>query len=99
LPEEVYEKFNIRKDLPMYQWTIIDACTRMRWLAYSNKINATLGIEFLKIWLMFIRSLCIDYKVTIGFDGGSEFCNASEKKLAVRQKKLSPLNVELYQYD
>jgi hypothetical protein len=71
----------------------------MRWLAYSNHLNATLGIEFLKIWLMFIRGLCVDRKIKIGFDGGTEFCSASEKKLALRQRKLSPLNVELYQYD
>jgi hypothetical protein len=35
----------------------------------------------------------------IGFDGGVEFCSASEKKLASWQKRLSPLNVELYQYE
>jgi hypothetical protein len=71
----------------------------MRWLAYSNKINSTLGIEFLKIRIMFIRSLCVDGKMKIGFDGGTEFCSASERKLALRQEKLSILNVEVYQYD
>jgi len=99
LPKEVYEQFDMRVDLPIYQRTIIDACTRMRWMAYSNYINSTIGLEFLKIWLMFIRSLCIDHKVNVGFDGGTEFCSASEKKLSSRQKRLSPLNVEIYQYN
>lgn len=41
LPKEIYEKFETRKDLPIYQRTIIDAKTRWRFLAYSNRINST----------------------------------------------------------
>ena len=99
LPEKVYEKFSLKVDLPIYQRTIIDACTRMRWLSYSNHINSTLGIAYLKLWLMFIRSLNVATKMHIGFDWGTEFCSASEKKLAKRQESLSPLNVKLYQYE
>jgi len=99
LPTDIYEKFKLTKDLPIYQRTIIDACTRLRYLAYSHVINATMWFEFLKIVLMFIRALCVDYKIKIGFDGWAEFCSASVAKLATRQEKLSPLNVVVYQYD
>jgi hypothetical protein len=68
LPQKVYDKFDKQLDLPIYQRTIIDACTRMRRLAYSNKINSTIGFEFLKLRLMFVRSNCITHKINIGFD-------------------------------
>jgi len=99
LPKDIYDKYLLTKDLPIYQRTIIDACTRIRYLAYSHVINATMWFEFLKIVLMFIRALCVDYKITVGFDWWVEFCSASTVKLASRQEKLSPLNVVVYQYD
>ena len=99
LPIDIYEKYKLTKDLPIYQRTIIDACTRLRYLAYSHVINATMWFEFLRIFLMYIRALCIDYPIKIGFDWWTEFCSASPIKLALRQKKLKPLNVVVYQYD
>ncbi len=42
LPPDIYEKFDLTEDLPIYQRTIIEVKTRWRFLAYSNKINATL---------------------------------------------------------
>lgn len=99
LPKDIYDKYKLTKDLPIYQWTIIDACTRLRRLAYSHQINSTMGFEFIKIFLMFIRALCIDYRIRIWFDWWVEFCSASQRKLALRQEKLNPLNVEIYQYD
>ena len=99
LPSDIYEKFKLTKDLPIYQRTLFDVCTRMRRLAYSHEINSTMWLEFLKIFLMYIRALCVDIKITIWFDWWVEFCSASERKLASRQEKLSPLNVVVYQYD
>lgn len=33
LPKEIYQKFKYQKDLPKYQWTIVDAKTKTRFLA------------------------------------------------------------------
>ena len=99
LPLDIYEKFKITKDLPIYQRTIIEVKTRWRFLSYSNKINATLWLEFLKFTLMFIRNQWIDRKMTVWFDGWIEFCSASDKKLAVWNDLLKTINCEVYQYE
>ena len=99
LPDEIYEKFETNNELPKYQRTIIDAKNRYRFLAYSNTINSTMWLNFLKFVLMFLRNQRIECKIHIWFDWGSEFCRASPEKLAQRQEILDPLNCEVYQYD
>ena len=51
LPRDVYENIK-RKDLPLYEWNIIDAKTRMRFTAYSYRLNSTLGMIFLLLVVM-----------------------------------------------
>jgi len=99
LPEEIYQKFEINSELPIYQRTIIEVKTRWRFLAYSNTLNSTFGIEFLKFTLMFIRNQWIDWKIKIWVDGGTEFCGGWEKKLAEWNNILQTINCEVYQYD
>ena len=48
---------------------------------------------------MFIRNQWVDWKMTIWFDGWSEFCSASDKKLAIRNDLLKTINCEVYQYE
>ena len=99
IPEAIYNKFKCNPALPIYQRTIIDAKSRWRFLAYSHEKNATFWLEFLKLVLMFIRNQWIDRKITIWFDWWSEFCSASEKKLAERNSILHTINCEAYQYE
>jgi hypothetical protein len=99
LPDEIYNKFEKNDEIPKYQWTIIDAKSRFRFLAYSHHINSTMWLELLKFVLMFIRNQHISCKIHVWFDWWSEFCRASPEKLAQRQEILDPLNCKVYQYD
>jgi len=36
-----------RHHLPRYQWTACEACTRLRFLAYSHRLDSTCGLAFL----------------------------------------------------
>ena len=98
LPEEIYKKFQSNAEIPKYQRTIIDAKTRWRFLAYSNSINSTMWLEFLKFTIMFIRNQWIWGKITVWFDWWVEFCSASDKKLAERNSILQVLDCIAYQY-
>ena len=98
LTQDIYDKFNLNAELPIYQWTIIDAKSRFRFLLYSHKINSTMGINILLYIIMFIRYCWIDYHITIWTDWWSEFFSASDKKKVKRNNLLKQLNSEIYCY-
>ena len=95
LPKEIYAKFKHSKELPKYQWTIIDAKTRVRFLAYSYEISSFFGLEFLKFTLNWIRSHGVQTKINVQVDMGSEFYSGSKKKQAVWNESLKPLNANV----
>ena len=97
LPKEIYEKFKGNPDLPLYQWTIIDAKTRMRFLAYSRELNSFFGQRFLLFTILWLRAHSIQIHMNVLFDGGPEFCLASEKKLAQWQSFFSSYGVTVEQ--
>lgn len=99
LPYYIYEKFKLNPNLPIYQWTIIDAYSRFRFLAYSNDLNSTFWIQFLLFTIMFIRSLSVDYHITIWTDWWSEFFSWSKVKNQKWNNTLSVLNAHIYSYD
>ena len=99
LPDDIYNKFQSNPELPIYQRTIIDAKTRRRFLAYSYHINSTFWFEFLKFVIMFLRNQWIECDISVWFDWWVEFCSASDKKLAERNKILWVLNCIAYQYE
>ena len=99
LPYDIYALFEGNKELPLYQWTIIDAKTRWRFLAYSHEINATFWYYFLQFTIMYLRNQRIEHKIYVWFDGWTEFCSASDRKLEERNSQLKVLNCTAYQYD
>lgn len=102
LPKTVYEYFSDnQKEIPRYEWNLIDAKSRFRFLAYSYDINATFGLYFLLFSLGCIRTLTNnwDISITIGQDNGSEFCSGSQKKAIDWNSMLKPLNASIYQYN
>ena len=46
----------LRQGLPRYQWTACDGRTRLRFLAYSQRLNRTNGMAFLVLVLMWLRA-------------------------------------------
>ena len=81
LPLDIYEKFKTNPELPIYQWTIIDAKTRTRFLAYSHELSSFFGQRFLLFVVLWLRSHGVFIAIHAQFDGGAEFCSASERKL------------------
>ena len=96
LPQEIYQKFRYSSDLPKYQWTIVDAKTRTRFLAWSHTLNSTFGLWFLEFVICWLRAHQIRAKIRIQIDGGSEFCSGSEKKQQSWNDKLAKYNAEVY---
>ena len=101
LPEDVYLNLLENKEIPKYQWTLIDAKTRVRFVAYSYNLNAEFGLKFLLFVLCYIRFTWNNWEteIVIGFDNGTEFCSSSEDKLEEWNKIMKPLNASGYQYN
>lgn len=93
LPKEIYQKFkSLKLNLPKYQWTIVDAKTRTRFLAWSYQLNSIYGLKFLQTAILWLRAHGIQTQITAREDGGTEFFSASERKLNDWNMELSVLN-------
>lgn len=99
LPSDIYEKFSKNPSLPVYQWTIVDTKTRIRFLAWSHSLSSLFGLKFLEIVVFWLRSWGIHTKIQVQFDGGSEFCSASKRKLEKWNQHFSPWGVTVYDTD
>jgi len=100
LPQEIYGTLS-GKDIPKYEWNIIDVASRMRWIAYSYNINAEFGHRFLMFVIQYIRASLpmFDRKIIIGMDNGSEFCSGSKRKEDEFNNLLKLVNAEIYTYN
>ena len=102
LPEAIYNKFKLRKDLPIIEWNIICAKSRFRFIAYSNERTSIFWLNFLIFVIQYLRSnniVCEDLKIIIGTDNGSEFFQGSERKKKEWNNLLWIMNAEIYAYD
>ena len=97
LPKEIYDLFVNHPDLPIYQWTIFDAKTRMRFLGYSHTTSSFYGQRFLLTTILWLRAHGIYTHINVLFDGGAEFCSASERKLKDWQDFFDPYGVTVNQ--
>jgi len=100
LPESVYNNL-LGKEIPKYQWTLIDAKTKFRFVAYSYNINSEFGLKFLLFCLMYIRFTFLNWniEIAIGMDNGIEFCIGSKRKLEKWNSILNIINSYAYQYN
>ena len=99
LPKEIYQKFKYSEELPKYQWTITDAKTKTRFLAWSYTLDSSFGFWFLEFVICWLRAHNVRVKIYIQVDGGSEFCSGSKRKLQTWNDNLSKYNVEVYDTD
>jgi hypothetical protein len=96
LPEEIYQKFKYGGYLPKYQWTIVDAKSKTRFLAWSYALTSFFGLKFLEFVITWLRAHNIRVRIHTQIDGGSEMCSASKKKLKDWNERLAKYNVEVY---
>ena len=99
LPKPLYDFFQKHHSIPNYQWTIIDAKTRTRFLAWSHTRSSWYGATFLFFVICWLRAHGVWYHIHAQMDGGAEFCSASPKKLAVWNTLFAPFNASVSQTD
>ena len=99
LPLNIYKKFKNNPNLPIYQWTMIDVKTRVRFLAWSHNADSYFGFKFLEFVIVWLRSHNVYTKMNFQFDGGSEFCSASKRKLNDWNDKLKKYDVTVSDTD
>lgn len=80
LPQDIYDKFKLSGQLPKYQWTIVDAKTKIRFLAWSYTRSSFFGFKFLLFVITWLRSHGIRTKISIQMDMGCEFYSGSKRK-------------------
>ena len=85
--------------LPRYQWTACDGRTRLRFLAYSHRLNRTNGLAFLVLVLLWLRAHGIITPVTFQTDWGQEFGGDNPQQIAALEARfLQPLGGQLKRY-
>lgn len=83
--------FNLRKyNLPLYQWTVIDAKTKTKFLAYSYNLSSQYGIWLMQIVTFWLRAHGIIHPIHFQADnGGADFAGGSKRKEEVWNKVLA----------
>lgn len=95
LSQDVYEHIQ-RQGLPLYEWNMIDVCTRARFTAYSHELSASFGLSFITFVLLWLRAHNVRCPIAIRLDNGKEFCMASERKLRQWNEYLCPVDASLH---
>ena len=86
----------IEHDLPLYQWTLIDVVTRIRFLAYSYEKTWANGLTFIRLVTTWLRSFGIQDVLTYQSDWGEEVGGKEISKLnRIQKEELDPLGVRL----
>lgn len=100
LPQEIYQILS-GKNIPKYEWNIIDAKSRFRFIAYSYDICAEFGLHFLLFVIQYIRSSVrnLEQDMRIGFDNGTEFCSGSSRKEIDWNVLVNCMNAGVYSYE
>ena len=80
IPADIYEKFQNNGQLPKIQWTIVDAKTKTRFLAWSYYRSSFFGFKFLEFTLNWLRAHGVQGKINVQMDMGSEFYSGSKRK-------------------
>jgi hypothetical protein len=96
LPLDIYTKFKYSKKFPKFQWTIIDAKTRTRFLAWSHDRCSLFGYKFLEFVICWLRAHSITTKISIQVDMGGEFYSGSKRKQKVWNTDLEKYNAYIY---
>ena len=94
LPIRVYNHIR-EKGLPVYEWNLVDVATRLRFTAYSYRLNSTYGYLFILLCILWLRMHNVRTEIGIRLDNGSEFCSGSKKKLEEWNREFGRLGCKL----
>ena len=82
-----------RNHLPRFQWTACEARTRLRFQAYSHRLNQDNGIAFMILVLLWLRAFGIIGPVQFQTDWGNEFGGTNpDSILRIQERFLAPLD-------
>lgn len=101
LPETIYQNFDLNSQLPIYEWNLIDAKSRFRFIAYSHNLTSEFGFKFLISTLQYIRGCVSNYDqhIHVLTDNGIEFFSGSERKKAEWNQMLEVINADIDSYE
>ncbi|HUC87784.1 MAG TPA: IS481 family transposase [Candidatus Binatia bacterium] len=81
-----------RYGLPLYQWTVIDAKTKTKFLAYSHKLSANYSLWLMQLTIWWLRTHGISCYIHFQADNGMEFAAGSKRKEALINEVLAYAN-------
>ena len=88
-----------RAGLPRYQWTFLEARTRLRFMAYSYRLTRDCAVAFLWLCLRWVRQGNIATPIQIQTDWGEEFGGDNPTRIAqLNRKYFAPLGATLCRY-
>ena len=76
-----------KSGFPRYQWTALEGRSRVRLIAYSDRLNVTNGIAFMLITVVALRLSGIRKPIEIQTDWGQEFEGNSTRKIEEINRK------------
>ncbi len=80
-------------NLPLYQWSYIDAKTKYKFIAYSHTLCSDFGLMFILTIATFLRANGIDYHMKFqGDNWPADFCWGSKRKEEEWNKVLKNIN-------
>jgi len=85
--------------LPRYQWTALEGRSRLRFLAYSHRLNRTNGLAFMILVLWWMRIHGVRGEVEIQTDWGQEFGGSNPERIEeLSDRFLAPFGGVLRRY-
>lgn len=98
LPEHVYKALKGNTQIPIYEWNIIDAKTRTRFIAYSRGHSSTFWLQFLVFVISHLRYCGITISINLWTDNGAEFFSGCAEKKQEWNDLLWLLNARIENY-
>lgn len=96
LPRSIYEQFKHNAELPKYQWTVMDAKTKVRFNAWSYSLSSFFGQKFLELVIVWLRAHGVEGKISVQTDRGGEFFSGSLRKQCEWNTHFSRYHVQVY---
>lgn len=95
LPPEVYRHL-LRERLPRYQWTALEVKCRVKFLAYSHRVDRSNGMAFFRVLTGWLRAFGVSHTLRYQTDWGNEFGGPSPRMwLELQRNVFDPMNCEL----
>jgi len=100
LPSQAYRALS-GPGVPRYEWNILDAKSRFRFMAFSYRRPRLFGFVFLLFVILYLRLTLVSLVTDIlcGVDRGMEFCGGLKQKERQWNRILLLLHAGIYSYN